>query len=100
MDHENTLMLHSTSPRSVYLPPISSSTGRWRYRWDLLDNKFVEKNETRRHCGMYFIAKILKSDIASKKAEFLDRPTTSRTGKKNPKTILIFFQVQEHVLVK
>ena len=49
---------------------------------------------------MYFIAKILKSDIASKKAEFLDRPTTSRTGKKNPKTILIFFQVQEHVLVK
>ena len=47
-----------------------TSAGRWRYRWDLLDNKFVEKNETRRHCGMYFIAKILKSDIASKKAVY------------------------------
>ena len=34
---------------------FSSSTSRWRYRWDLLDNQFVEKNETRRHCGMYFI---------------------------------------------
>ena len=33
-----------------------SSAGRWRYRWDMLDNKFVERNETRRHGGMYSIA--------------------------------------------
>jgi hypothetical protein len=51
---------------------FSSSAGRWRYRWDLLDNKFVEKNETRRVGGMYFIVKFrnLLSDIASKKAVY------------------------------
>ena len=44
-----------------------SSAGRWRYRWDLLDNKFIEENETRRVGGMYSIAKFrnLPSDIAS-----------------------------------
>ena len=35
---------------------FSASNGRWPYRWDLLDNKFVENNETRRHGGMYSIA--------------------------------------------
>ena len=35
---------------------FSASNGRWPYRWDLLDNKFVENNETRRHGGMYYIA--------------------------------------------
>ena len=34
---------------------FSASNGRWRYRWDLLDNKFVENNGTR-HGGMYSIA--------------------------------------------
>ena len=35
---------------------FSSSTGRWRYRWDMLDNKFVERDDTRRHGGMYSLA--------------------------------------------
>ena len=51
---------------------FSSSAGGWRYRWDLLDNQFVEKNETRRHGGMYFIHsqnfETSHSDIASKKS--------------------------------
>ena len=33
-----------------------ASNGRWRYRWDLLNNKFVENIETMRHGGMYSIA--------------------------------------------
>ena len=32
---------------------FSSSTGRWRYRWDLLDKKIFEKDISRRHGGMY-----------------------------------------------
>jgi hypothetical protein len=89
MDHENTVKasclgaLGCLGSPSAYLNTaeifavstclrFSSSAGRWRYRWDLLDNKYVEKNETRRHGGMYFIAKIrnLHSDIASKKAVY------------------------------
>ena len=100
MDHENTLRVkaYSASPsmlgrghslvepqgsvgrhgspftskkfRSVYMPPIFILNWPLALQMGLARNKFVEKNETRRHCGMYFIAKILKSDIASKKAVY------------------------------
>ena len=80
-DHENTVKAYSASPsvmlgrgQSLVEPqgPVQvrkvstevhphflfffASNGRWRYRWDLLDNKFVENNGTRRHGGMYSIA--------------------------------------------
>ena len=43
-------------PKSIHISNfLSASNGRWRYRWDLLDNKFVEKNDTRGYGGMYSI---------------------------------------------
>ena len=44
---------------------FSSSAGRWRYKWDMLDNKFVERNATwyvfHSHSFFFFETSILRS---------------------------------------